>query len=335
MAEAPTRVLDLASPKLLAAWLAEHTPATVVATDLLSTEIERWRRLIRAADPSGRRYHRLTLETADGTALGYEDESFDVAYSVSVIEHIPGSGDSKAMSELARVLRPGGLLILTFPYRKTSRRSGSSTTFTASAIEGEPLFFCRHYSAEAVQERSARERAHSTSSSRCCGARKVCRRHRSGRTGSFPTAGRWATCSDPCFRSWAGARCVSGAWMTRARTTCSGSRSGAADGRAELRPDSFDSASPTEVQLWVWSSEPLRPHGDVWVFGARRRADRPPPRSSITFATGLGRRRVESAARARARSARRSPRRASRREDAHRRTSARRSLLPASWTRAG
>ncbi len=47
-AESPSRVLDLASPKFLAAWLAEHTASSVVATDLWPVEVERWRRLIRA-----------------------------------------------------------------------------------------------------------------------------------------------------------------------------------------------------------------------------------------------------------------------------------------------
>jgi len=149
----PTRVLDLASPKLLACWLADQTPAVIVATDLWSAEIERWRRLIRAADRSGSRYRRLTLETADGTALHYSDESFDVAYSVSVIEHIPGSGDGQAMSELARVLRPGGLLILTFPYRKRLEEEWVRHDVYGERFEGEPLFFSRHYSSEAVRER--------------------------------------------------------------------------------------------------------------------------------------------------------------------------------------
>jgi SAM-dependent methyltransferase len=151
--EEPARVLDLASPKLLAVWLAEHTPATVVATDLWSTEVERWQRLVHAADPTGRRYNGLKLETADGTALSYEDESFDVAYSVSVIEHIPGSGDSKAMTELARVLRPGGLLVLTVPYRKQLEETWVEHGVYGQRYEGEPLFFCRHYSAESVRER--------------------------------------------------------------------------------------------------------------------------------------------------------------------------------------
>jgi SAM-dependent methyltransferase len=150
---APTRLLDLASPKILAVWLAEHTLAKVVATDLWSIEVERWRRLVHAADPAGRRYNGLQLETADGTALPYKDGSFDAAYSVSVIEHIPDSGDSKAMSELARVLRPGGLLVLSFPYRKQLEETWVEHDVYGQRYEGEPLFFCRHYSAEAVQER--------------------------------------------------------------------------------------------------------------------------------------------------------------------------------------
>jgi SAM-dependent methyltransferase len=152
-AAAPARVLDLASPKLLASWLAHFTSATVVAIDLWPAEIERWRRLIRAADPSGNHYRRLTLETGDGTALSYADASFDVAYSVSVIEHIPASGDAVAMFELARVLRPGGLLILTFPYRKQLEEEWVTHDVYGERFRGEPLFFCRHYSSEAVQQR--------------------------------------------------------------------------------------------------------------------------------------------------------------------------------------
>jgi SAM-dependent methyltransferase len=152
-AESPARVLDLASPKLLAAWLAEHTASSLVATDLWPVEVERWQRLIRAADPSGNRYRRLTLETADGTALAYPDQSFDAAYSVSVIEHIPGDGDAQAMSELARVLRPGALLVLTFPYRKQFEDEFVEHDLYGTRFEGEPIFFCRHYSGDAVHER--------------------------------------------------------------------------------------------------------------------------------------------------------------------------------------
>jgi SAM-dependent methyltransferase len=149
----PRRVLDVASPKLLACWLAERTDAEVVGTDLWKTEIEAWRALTDAADPSGRRWRRLRLEPADGTALRYEDASFDAAYSSSVIEHIPGDGDTRAMAELARVLRPGGVLALTFPYGAEAGDEFVEHDLYGTKYTGTPIFFQRRYSAASVESR--------------------------------------------------------------------------------------------------------------------------------------------------------------------------------------
>jgi SAM-dependent methyltransferase len=150
---APKRVLDLASPKLLALWLAEHTGAEVVATDIWEAEVESWRKLAQGAERGGRRFSRLTLETADGTALPYADASFDAAYSVSVIEHVPADGDARAMAELERVLRPGGTLALTFPFRERLEEEYVRHDLYGQRFEDEPIFFQRHYSLAAVQER--------------------------------------------------------------------------------------------------------------------------------------------------------------------------------------
>jgi SAM-dependent methyltransferase len=152
-AAAPRRVLDIASPKLLACWLAERTSSEVVATDVWAAEVENWRALTRAADPAGARWSRLHLETADATRLDYEDASFDAAYSASVIEHIAGDGDTAAMAELARVLRPGGLLALTFPYRLVHEDEYVEHDLYGVRFTGTPIFFQRHYSAESVEQR--------------------------------------------------------------------------------------------------------------------------------------------------------------------------------------
>ena len=152
MAEAG-RILDISSPKLLACWLARHTPATVVATDLWAAEVEAWRALVAAADPRGRRYGRLALEAADATALPYPDGSFDAAYSVSVIEHIPGDGDAAAVAELARVVRPGGTVAITVPFAPAPRDEFVEADLYGQRYEGEPLFFYRHYSAETLAAR--------------------------------------------------------------------------------------------------------------------------------------------------------------------------------------
>jgi SAM-dependent methyltransferase len=149
----PTRVLDLAGPKLLACWLSERAGAEVVATDLWAVEIQRWRKLVHAVDPSGRRFTRLALETADGTNLAYADASFDAAVSVSVIEHLSNDGDTTAMRELARVLRPGGRLVLTFPYGATAEDVYVEHDLYGEPYRGQPLFFYRRYSSQTVQSR--------------------------------------------------------------------------------------------------------------------------------------------------------------------------------------
>lgn len=52
---------------------------------------------------------RVELEEADATALRYRDASFDVVISIGVLHHV-GAWE-KAMTEAARVLRPGGAFL--------------------------------------------------------------------------------------------------------------------------------------------------------------------------------------------------------------------------------
>ena len=56
---------------------------------------------------------KINAITGTLTKLHYKKESFDVVLSSEVIEHI--KNDSKAFSELARVLKKRGILILTIP----------------------------------------------------------------------------------------------------------------------------------------------------------------------------------------------------------------------------
>ncbi|MFN8589575.1 MAG: class I SAM-dependent methyltransferase [Candidatus Eisenbacteria bacterium] len=53
----------------------------------------------------------VRFDVAPIEALPYADASFDAVYCVSVLEHAPGR--VQAMDEFARVLRPGGRLVLT------------------------------------------------------------------------------------------------------------------------------------------------------------------------------------------------------------------------------
>ncbi len=56
---------------------------------------------------------RLTLVQGDATALPFADAAFDHIVCSEVLEHIPE--DAAAMQELARVLKPGGTLVVTVP----------------------------------------------------------------------------------------------------------------------------------------------------------------------------------------------------------------------------
>jgi ubiquinone/menaquinone biosynthesis C-methylase UbiE len=132
------RVLDLASPKLLAVVLA-RSGAEVTSIDQLESEIESWRKLT-VGEP------RLRLEVGDGRALDVEDESFDAAYSVSVLEHIPEPGDEEALRELARVIKPGRLVVVTLPFAREYREDWrDAPVYADQGGVSERHFFQRWY----------------------------------------------------------------------------------------------------------------------------------------------------------------------------------------------
>ncbi|MGE0704246.1 MAG: methyltransferase domain-containing protein [Vicinamibacterales bacterium] len=63
-----------------------------------------------------RRDHLIFMQM-DGRRLAFRDESVDIAYSLSSIEHFGGlEGADQTMREMARVLKPGGLLALATEY---------------------------------------------------------------------------------------------------------------------------------------------------------------------------------------------------------------------------
>jgi SAM-dependent methyltransferase len=57
---------------------------------------------------------RVTYAVGRAERLPWADQSFDVVTCISVLEHLPPGNDRLALAEMARVLRPGGTLILTF-----------------------------------------------------------------------------------------------------------------------------------------------------------------------------------------------------------------------------
>lgn len=89
--------------------------ADVVACDLAIPELAETRRIIATM----RAEHEIdpstggTAAAADATRLPFADATFDRAIASEVLEHIPD--DLGAITELSRVLRPGGMIALTVP----------------------------------------------------------------------------------------------------------------------------------------------------------------------------------------------------------------------------
>lgn len=89
---AQARVIHVGPARAVASWLASRPGLDYVSVDLDSP---------------------LAMVEADATDLPFEDESFDLAICIHTLEHIPD--DRKAMSELYRLLRPGGRAVLQVP----------------------------------------------------------------------------------------------------------------------------------------------------------------------------------------------------------------------------
>jgi SAM-dependent methyltransferase len=121
-----TRVLSVgAGHEAPLYWLANRV-GLVAATDMYdSSWRDAWagegdaRVLARPADyaPFPYREDALVFLKMDGRRLAFRPATFDIVYSLSSIEHFGGlAGAIEAMDDMARVLKPGGLLVLATEY---------------------------------------------------------------------------------------------------------------------------------------------------------------------------------------------------------------------------
>lgn len=146
------RVLDVGSPKLMSIRFAA-LGAQVVATDLDDPAVSR--RWLPTARKLG--LTRYSAGYLDARRLPYDADSFDLAYSISVIEHIPENGDGLAIEEMLRVVRPGGKVVIEVPYREKGQeifRNHDSKGAPANA----PVFYERWYDEQTARRRLSASR---------------------------------------------------------------------------------------------------------------------------------------------------------------------------------
>jgi SAM-dependent methyltransferase len=148
------RVLDVGSPKMLGLYLAANTRVEVTLTDISELNIDEYRVMWRGLEK--RAQGKAVFALQDARTLQYGDDEFDVVYSMSVIEHIEGdSGDTKAVEEMIRVLKPGGLLLVSVPFAVKyieQHRVGFSGA-VRETNDSRMYFFQRIYDKLAVETR--------------------------------------------------------------------------------------------------------------------------------------------------------------------------------------
>jgi SAM-dependent methyltransferase len=109
------RVLDLGCGGGRHAFEVYRRGAHVVAADLDLGELTPVRGMFAAMSAEGEALPpaAATAVSADATNLPFPDGAFDRVIAAEILEHVPE--DSRAMAEIARVLRPGGIAAVTVP----------------------------------------------------------------------------------------------------------------------------------------------------------------------------------------------------------------------------
>jgi SAM-dependent methyltransferase len=143
---------DLSSPKMFSLLAAQRFPAVMVLVDVDPPALDEARALAEGLRLDVR--ERLVFGVFDVTAelppWLSERAPFDLVFSMSVLEHVspPGTGDVAGIGALLRLLRPGGVLVLSVPVAPETRAEFRDAPIYGRALDASGrVFFQRVYDA--------------------------------------------------------------------------------------------------------------------------------------------------------------------------------------------
>ncbi len=157
LAQLPRRerlnILDISSPKILAFYLVRKYGHQVAAIDIWEDEIAFWKNILSLIGNPQSIAGNINLAIEDATRLSYNNESFDFVYSISVVEHIDNFGDTKALREVSRVLKKGGIAVVTVPFDENGYEVFTRRNVYHKEYASSPVFYERWYNQQQLQER--------------------------------------------------------------------------------------------------------------------------------------------------------------------------------------
>lgn len=151
----PLRYLDIGSGQsIFPTWVLKNSSWNVTCLDKFGWVQRQHEYAATAMAGQSGWKDRFSVIEQDFLATELEPESFDVITNISVIEHFEGGADSEAMAKSARLLRPGGLYILTTPLNDGYARDWYvEQDVYGERYERKPVFFQRHYDVQSYNER--------------------------------------------------------------------------------------------------------------------------------------------------------------------------------------
>jgi ubiquinone/menaquinone biosynthesis C-methylase UbiE len=151
-AEKEHKILDISSPKLLSLYMSINGYRNLTISDIEDYFVEDFKRYSEEFSLAP------DIAVFDAKTIPYQTNTFDRAFSVSVLEHVPHQGDVNILKEVARVLKPGGIFICTLPAYKIYLEEWIKNNFiyweTHTNAEGAK-FYQRRYDDASIDQRFA------------------------------------------------------------------------------------------------------------------------------------------------------------------------------------